>query len=392
MTTDSSSSVADSGARFRNSPMTVPVHRPRLPVAERLLPYLRRIDEARWYTNFGPLVTEFEERVAGLFGVPASAVATQANGTQSLTVGLRALGAAPRSLCLMPSWTFVASAAAVMAADLIPYFVDVDKSSWTLSPDRVLAKAGELENVGAVMVVSAFGAPLDTAVWDRFTETTRIPVLIDAAASFDSIAMTAASPLGSTPQMLSLHATKSFGIGEGGLLMSGDDTFMLRARRIANFGFESERMSVSRGINAKLSEYAAAVGLAALDAWPETRRQWSERTAAYVHRLRDIPGVVLSPGYGEGWVSSYCNIEASGGAEQTGAQLARAGIATRRWWGPGCHAQTAYREFAKGALPVTEELAELVLGLPFSVDISDAEIDHVVETLRTVSERDAPDR
>jgi dTDP-4-amino-4,6-dideoxygalactose transaminase len=362
--------------------MTIPVHRPRLPIVERLLPYLRRIDETRWYTNSGPLVGEFEERLAAHFSVPPSAVAAQANGTLALTVGLRALDAVLGSRCLVPSWTFAASAAAVLAAGLVPYFVDVDRTSWALDPNSVLSQAGAAGNIGVVMVVSPFGVPIDRTAWDRFNEATGIAVLIDAAAGFDAIATGSAMRPGHTPIMVSLHATKSFGIGEGGLLISTDSEFMLRVRRLANFGFEPDRRIAFPGINGKLSEYAAAVGLAALDEWPQTRRQWSNRTAAYAHRLRNVPGIALTPGYGQGWVSSYCNVEVQSGAMGMADQLARSGIETRHWWGPGCHAQPAYRDFARAALPVTEMLADTVLGLPSSVDISDAEIDRVVEALQ----------
>jgi dTDP-4-amino-4,6-dideoxygalactose transaminase len=364
-----------------NKPERVPVHRPRLPVAEVLLPYLKRIDETRWYTNFGPLLGEFELRLAEHFNAPVDNVTTLANGTLARTIGLRALGAPAGSSCLMPSWTFPATAGAVLAAGMTPHFVDVDRASWSLTPETALSEAEAVRNIGAVMVVSPFGAPLDRRRWDGFTETTGIPVLIDAAAGFDAISTCPEIHPGHTPLMVSLHATKAFGIGEGGLLISADSNFILQCRRFSNFGIAADRSVVGMGINAKLSEYAAAVGLAALDEWPQTRQAWSDRTAAYIRRLGGLTGVALSPRYGEGWISCYCNVNIEDGALEAGERLARAGIATRSWWGSGCHAQPAYRQFSLNELPVTAELGRTVLGLPFYLDINDSEIDFVVETL-----------
>lgn len=124
----------------------VPVLRPLLPGAEAVLPYLRRIDESRWYSNDGPLLREFESRLAAHFGVADNEVAVVANGTQGLALALRASGAGAGGLCLVPAWSFPATAHAVINAGLIPYFVDVDHASWSLTPDiarHALAGLGE---------------------------------------------------------------------------------------------------------------------------------------------------------------------------------------------------------------------------------------------------------
>src|SRR3954465_326197 len=94
-------------------PRVVPVARPKLPASSRIQPYLERIDETRWYSNFGPLLTEFESRLAERFRPPAR-VATAASGTLGMALALRAMKAQPGTLCAMPSWTFVATAHAAM--------------------------------------------------------------------------------------------------------------------------------------------------------------------------------------------------------------------------------------------------------------------------------------
>ena len=114
----------------------VPVMRPRLPSAESLLPYLRAIDEARIYSNYGPQATQLDERLAAHYGLSECAVTTVANATLGLGIALNTQGARPGTLCVMPAWTFVASAQAATLAGLIPYFVDVDPSTWALDPVR----------------------------------------------------------------------------------------------------------------------------------------------------------------------------------------------------------------------------------------------------------------
>ena len=190
----------------------IPIMRPKLPPVEALLPYLREIDESRWYSNFGPLLRRFQARLAEHFDVPVEGVACVANGTLALTVGLMALGVREGSRCVMPSWTFIATPSAACAAGLKPYFVDVDAQSWAIDPNAVRPLIGR-EDICAVIPVSPFGAPIDRAAWDRFTEETGTPVIIDAAAGFDTVARIPAMRPGRTPIMISLHATKPFGVG-----------------------------------------------------------------------------------------------------------------------------------------------------------------------------------
>src|ERR1035441_1806628 len=193
------------------TPEPLPVMRPRLPSAAEILPYLQTIDEARWYSNYGPLVTRLEQQLARRLGMTAGGVVTTANATAGLTAALLARRAPAGSFCLMPSWTFAATAHAARAAGLIPWFHDVARSTWALDPGAVRQTLKHLAGkVGAVIAVSPFGAPLEIAPWRDLEKQTGIPVVVDAAAAFDTAG---AAPI---PQVVSLHATKILGAGEGG--------------------------------------------------------------------------------------------------------------------------------------------------------------------------------
>ena len=352
--------------------------RPKLPSAERLLPYLRAVDSSRIYSNFGPLVAAFEDRLAARFGLSGGTVATVANGTLGLTVALNVLGARPGTLCVMPAWTFVASAHAATMAGLIPYFVDVDPATWTIDPDTIAGVIADAPAaVGAVMPVVPFGRPIDVAAWDRFRSRTGLPVVIDAATGFDAIRP------GAVPAVISLHATKAFGIGEGGLVISTDTAMVGDVRIRSNFGFAGTREAAVPAGNAKLSEYHAAVGLAALDEWADVRGEWMAAARAYRDALPESNRLRFQEGFGESWIASTCVVILAGSdAVRIASTVERAGVETRRWWGDGAHAHRATEAFPRTSLPVTESLAASTLGLPFFRDLTPREIQRVAELAR----------
>lgn len=359
----------------------IPLMRPKLPAAEQLLPYLREIDANRWYTNFGPLEQRLTGRFASRFGVAADEAVCLCNATTALSISLAALARANGRYCLMPSFTFVATAQAVLAADLVPYFLDIDPATWRLDPAVVRDAIDRLgSDVAAVMAVAPFGAPLDIESWDRLTDETGIPVIVDAAAGFDGLVA------GRSPVIVSLHATKPLAAGEGGLVISRDGDLVAEVKARANFGFREYRSAAGPGGNAKLGEYPAAVALAALDQWTETSAGFARATAAYREAIDEIPGVGLSPGFGDGWVSSTCNVvfDAPVGKKAMAA-LDRAGVESRLWWNKGCHREPVFSDADRDAVPATEDLVERMVGLPFGCDLPAAQIRRVADVISTVS-------
>lgn len=361
-------------------PVRVPVARPRLPIAEEILPYLRRIDEARWYSNGGPLITELEERLARHYGDAGTAVATVANATIGLSLALFACDLPPRSLCMVPAWTFAASAHAIEFAGLIPWIVDVEEKSWALQPEMARSFLREAPGkVCAVMPVAPFGARLDFAAWEKFREETGVAVVIDAAASFDTICAT------SLPAVVSLHATKLLGAGEGGFVVTKDAHFAQQVQQRANFGFWNSREAKMQSLNGKLSEYSAAVALAALDQWPETRGGFARVADAYRENLAKQDCFHLQAGLGENWVSSTVVVSTPPGmADAISHSLGERRIGSRRWWGGGLHRHRAFAHCPRHPTPVTERLAESTIGLPCWVDLPDGSIVEICAALAEV--------
>ncbi len=355
----------------------LPTTRSWLPTADSLLPYLREIDQNRQHANFGPLHQRFIAALESHIGT--GSVALTANGSLGLLLALKASGVEGGGLCAMPSWTFAATPAAVAAAGLVPWFVDVDEGSWTLVPDQVLERLSDSPKpVVAVVVVAPFGQPADVTAWDAFSETTGLPIVIDAANGFDALSV------GRSPTMVSLHATKAFGVGEGGLVISSDEDMIQRIHSLANHGITGSGEVGLRGINAKLSEYAAAIGLAALDEWPKTRAAYLALRQDFGHALSRIQNIELTPDGAGDHVTSTLNIRLAVDAAPVVEALNERGIGARRWWVDGCHLQPAYADCPRIELPVTERLARQVVGLPFFLGMDAGDIDDVVNALEVI--------
>jgi dTDP-4-amino-4,6-dideoxygalactose transaminase len=367
---------------------TIDILRPLLPTANEIMPYLERIDATRWYSNFGPLETQLRARLAEHFGVTAEHTITASSGTAGLISVLRALNLPKDSYCLVPSWTFVATPASCLASEMTPYFIDVDEDSWALDPETVKKCLTQVNGViGAVLVVAPFGKPVDIAAWDRFTEETSIPVVVDAASGFDSFRNVT---FGRTPVVFSMHATKVLGAGEGAIIISRDTALLHHVHEQTNFGYYTRRISIP-GINSKMSEYTAAVGHAALDVWPKRREQWLATTNACKRELTPVAEKHhLTLWFMEDSVTTTCNVRlALPLADKVISKLHVHGIKARQWWDKGCHMQPAYAKYPRGDLAVTEKLGASVISLPFYVDITPRQLAMVASTLDAILSQQA---
>jgi dTDP-4-amino-4,6-dideoxygalactose transaminase len=361
---------------MRNIPLLVP----RMPSAEALLPYLRRIDANKHYTNFGPLNAEFEARLVADSApqLGADNITTVSNCTVGLELAIQAYGIA-RPRVLIPSLTFVATATAAIRAGGIPVFCDVDPDAWSLTPEIALAaaRAGEID---LVMPVCTFGRAQDTGAWDAFSEQAGIPVLIDAAGAYGN------QGVGKhTDVVFSFHATKSFGIGEGGAVVSASESRIHEVRMLSNFGIDVSCGELTQlGTNGKLSEYHCAVGLAAFDEWEgikRERRELHKRYSAAIHET--CPEISLQHKDENGVYPIFPVLLPSGtDTEAVRQRLLAKGISTRRWYCPPLHAHPVLRGQATiGSMEVAEDLGARILGVPFFLGISDDEIAWVLQAL-----------
>lgn len=363
-------------------PDTVPVLRPHLPPADRLLPWLERIDTSRIYSNHGPLTTLFRTGLGKHFGVDASNLVLASSGTAALTMALLALDLPRPSACAVPAWTFPACAHAVLAAGMEPVLLDVCRESWTITPEAVLEAVRTRREthapIRAAMPVIAFGRPFDSTPWQALQDTHGIAVVIDAASGFDSIHAE------QIPQVVSLHATKCFGIGEGGLILCRDADFCRAAECSGNFGYLGTRRAERIAINGKLSEYHAAVGLAALEEWPARRMRQYETAQAIRHALGPLGQIRFLPGWGEHWITTTCLANADLDIIQVlEDSMKRAGIETHRWWPTPLAEQPAFAQFSDSDTPIARLLSRSTIGLPFAEDLSEHAIKRIAKAAQS---------
>ncbi len=226
------------------------------------------------------------------------------------------------------------------------------------------------------MPVAPFGAPMDVAAWDRFTAVTGIPVLIDAAAAHDTVRA------GETPAVVSLHATKILGAGEGGYVVCRRPDLIVSVKKRSNFGFYGSRDAQVAAFNAKMSEYHAAVGLASMDAYDVDTARFRGVARVYRDRLAARTDIEFQPGFGTQWSGSVCVARFAGGDKQRiAAHLGAAGADSRSWWGDGVHTQSAFADVPRLPLPVTELLARETLGVPYFLDLSEDDVTRVCAML-----------
>jgi dTDP-4-amino-4,6-dideoxygalactose transaminase len=359
---------------------TIPVYRSRLPGAKRLLPYLKRIDGNRWYANRGELVVELERRLSLLFGGRSENVVSASSGTSAIEAAILASAgrATPqRPFALVPAYTFVATAVAVERCGYLPYLVDIGAESWMASPAGLLDHR-ILPRTGVVVPVAPYGRAISQAAWQQFMHRTGIPIVIDAAAAFEAVLADPGGITGAVPIALSFHATKPFSTGEGGAVVWSDTEGLARVVSCLNFGFRDSRDSTGPGTNGKMSEYHAAVGLAALDEWDAKAAAnravaRAYRKAAAAQRIGDR--IIAAPDI----ASNYVLLRAATAAQAAKVvrDLSTHGIEHRLWYGLGLHRQTYFASAAADPLPVTDDLAPRLVALPAFEDLAAEAIDQI---------------
>ncbi len=321
---------------------------PSVPTADTLLPYLRRIDEERWYTNFGKLVQELEARLAERYGAH---VVTVSSCTAGLELAFELYKSMGMDEITISPLTFQAAPLAARRAGLQVRFRDPDPETWTDG------------------TVAAFGLPAY-----------RGPI-VDAAAAFGEQLVPE-----NILAVFSLHATKPLPGGEGGFIVTHSASEAEELRQMTNFGFlQGTRTAkynlgfgVSRGhgTNAKLSEYHAAVTLAALDAWPDTRERYLRLFDWYEKYL---PAEVAQQKRPRG-VYPVLAVKMPARAASVLEAMAARGIETRRWYCPPLYRHPLFiadpRDF-----PVAQDLSTHLLGLPWHLHLTEADVERVCGAL-----------
>jgi dTDP-4-amino-4,6-dideoxygalactose transaminase len=377
--------MADARRNTRRSPRftePVPLVRPTVePDADMELAF-KEILRSGMLTN-GRHVRAFEEAAAAYLGV-GHAVAVS-NCTTGLMLVLRCLGVTGD--VVVPSFTFMASGHAVDWNGNGVLFADSDPRTWTVDPDSV---ARLLPRAGGVLAMHTFGAPCDADRLAALCAERGVPLVFDAAHGFGS-RYPDGTMVGTkgVAEVFSLSPTKTLSTGEGGLVTTDDAALAQRLRTAREYGNPGDYDSRFIGLNGRMTEVSGLLGTRALEnfaRWMETRRSL---VARYRERLADLPGWEFQS-VPDGALSSYKDLGVQVDGERFGLTrdrlaeaLARENVATRRYFDPPLHRQTAYGDVPpRTDLAVTERLAARMITLPLYSHMPAELVDGVCDLIR----------
>lgn len=346
----------------------IPVTQPHLPNRAKLQSYIDGIYERGWLTNNGPLVQELEARLAEYLGV--SNLLLVSNGTLALQVAFKALGV--HNSAVTTPFSFVATTSALQWEGIKPVFADIDAHTLCLDPAK--AEAAMTPDVDAIVPVHVFGNACDVETLDEVAQRRGVQLIYDASHAFGVNYQDESLLAHGDAATLSFHATKLFHSVEGGAVIFKREEDLDKARRIINFGYDNGEIN-GVGINAKMSEFHAAMGLCMLDEIETIQPQRARLSRAY-HEL--LEGHVQFPVWHTDGTHNHAYFPVLFEDEATLLRVQQSlrdrGIMPRRYFHPSL--DTLVYVQPQTGMPVSRDVAGRILCLPLYVQL---EVDQVVQ-------------
>ena len=264
---------------------TIFVTQPSLPPIKDLIPYLEQIWDNKIITNNGPFHKQLEDALCNYLGVPY--ISLVSNGTIGLIVALKALNI--KGEVITTPYSYVATAHALSWNKIKPIFVDIDPNTLNLNPKKI--EAAITPNTTAIMPVHVYGNPCDVDAIEVIAKKNNLKVIYDAAHAFGVECHCGSILQHGDLSILSFHATKVFNTFEGGAIISQNKKTKDHIDQIKNFGFTGETTVEQIGINGKMSEFNAALGLLQLKQIDNDIKKRKKVDETYRQGLKDILGV-----------------------------------------------------------------------------------------------------
>jgi dTDP-4-amino-4,6-dideoxygalactose transaminase len=359
------------------------VTRPSLPPRHELDLLLDGIWDRRILTNGGPLHQRLESELASFLGIEH--LSLFANATIALVTALQAMKI--QGEVITTPFSFVATSHSLLWNNLTPVFCDIDPVTLNLDPNRLESLI--TSKTSAIMPVHCYGHPCDTDAIGRIAGNHGLKVLYDAAHAF-AIADSGGSVLRHGDlSVLSFHATKVFNTFEGGAIACANAGLKARIDKLKNFGFEDEVTVTESGINGKMSELHAAIGLCQLRRIDGDIQRRAEIAAIYRRHLAMLPGIrVVSKTSEVRENHSYFPIligpEFPLARDEVYGELRREGIFARRYFYPLISDFPMYRGLPSAdpsGLPTAQRIARSVLCLPMASDMMPEEAERVCRAI-----------
>jgi dTDP-4-amino-4,6-dideoxy-D-glucose transaminase len=364
------------------SDQSIYVTQPYLPPLEEFIPYLQKIWDNKILTNDGCFHQQFERELCDYLGVKH--LALFANGTIALVTALQALRITGE--VITTPYSFVATAHSLLWNGIKPVFADVDPTTLNLDPARV--EAAITPQTTAILPVHCYGRPCDVDAIQRIADNYGLKVIYDAAHAFGVQRNGSVLNCGDL-SVLSFHATKVFTTFEGGAIVCPDAKSKQRVDHLKNFGFVDEVTVVAPGINGKMSEFNAALGLLQLKHVDGSLARRRAIHAIYLERLKNVTGIRCLQDGGDYTANhAYFPILVQPDYPMNREELYRTlcdrGIHVRRYFYPLISSFPMYRGLPSAALsnlPVASKAASEVICLPIYPALRLDQVDSVIEVI-----------
>jgi dTDP-4-amino-4,6-dideoxygalactose transaminase len=366
----------------------VHVGRPNIGDREAFLRLVGEMFDRRWLSNNGPIVQEFERRVADYLGVRHCVA--MCNGTIALEIAIRALGL--EGEVIVPSYTFVATAHALHWQGITPVFADIDPDTHNLDPDAVRRMI--TPRTSGIIGVHLWGRGAPVEALQQIADEHGLALMYDAAHAFGCSYRGRMIGGFGRAEVLSFHATKFFNTFEGGAVVTNDDELAETMRLMRNFGFSGFDNVIHPGTNGKMVEVCAAMGLVNLD-YIDTVIE-ANRCNYHVYReaLAGIRGLTLMP-YDEAERNNFQYVilevapDCPATRDEIVAELHRHNVLARKYFWPGCHRMKPYRDLQPHAglmLPHTETVAARVIVMPTGTALKTEQVERIAAIVREVAQ------
>lgn len=368
-------------------PATIPVTRPTLEPYSAYAPLFRRVIESGRLT-MGTLGGEFEGKAARYLGVKRCvAVSSCTSGLLLVCKGLGLTGEV-----ILPSFTFSASGHALIWSGLTPVFADIDPKTFTIDPKSVEKLI--TPRTSAILGVHAFGALCDVKKLEAIARKYKLKLIFDAAHAFGSKAGARRAGSFGDAEVFSLSPIKLLTAAEGGLIATNDKALARFCELGRNYGDDGTNNTLFPGLSARMSELHAAVALRSMAKLPvnlKKRMQCAQYLMKGLQRIeprlrfQEVPKGTLSTRY---ILSAYVDPKQLGYTrDEMHEYFKERGIATRKYFYPALHTQTAYRGIrSKRSLPVTDDVATRVLSLPLYSHMTKEDMNRVISTFRSFTD------
>lgn len=365
-------------------PEVLHVGRPNIANRERFLERTGQMLDRRWLSNNGPLVQEFEQRIAEFLGVKHCICVC--NATIGLEIAIRAAGL--EGEVIVPSYTFIATAHALQWQEITPVFADMDPTTHNLDPAQI--ERHITPRTTAIIGTHVWGRPCPVEALAEIAQQRGLKLMFDAAHAFGCSHQGRMIGGFGLAEVFSFHATKFLNSFEGGAITTNDDSLAAKIRLMTNFGFAGYDNVLCLGTNGKMTEVCAAMGLTNLEGIEVLVAVNRRNYDAYRAGLASIPGVTLmaySPA--ERCNCQYVVVE----VEEAKSGLSRDELITvlhaenvlaRKYFWPGCHQMEPYRSAmpqASMCLPETERVAAKVMVLPTGTAVLPTDILNICQIL-----------